>query len=239
MVKRRLIMKSKVHLENWKPPLPICKFVSYVKKSIQQLWIRQREDSPPFHFNLSPASQSHKRRFHSRAVSSFDFSIYSWWRPRPWEMTCDWLVGFCPDAKYMIFVVETRTPRIMDLSPWRTLTSLGSNLVTSFPNFFFADHKQFPNARLPSWWFSYSGVKSHLLCVHSVFLHESCLPSKKCTFWHLYGENNFNSLSLIESPTLFLAGIREKGDWKVSIAYWCWVFNHACLDYVKPNWRKV
>lgn len=76
------------------------------------------------------------------------------------------------------------TLKIMVLSPWRTLTSFDSNLVTLFPNSFFVDCKY----SVPQMLFYYLGVslihelKRHLSCVHSVFLEELCIVLSNLCF---------------------------------------------------------
>lgn len=49
-----------------------------------------------------------------------------------------------------MIVVETITPKVLVLLPWRTLTSFGFNLVTLVPNSFLLDHNYSVPQRLSS-----------------------------------------------------------------------------------------
>lgn len=45
---KQINIKSKLHLETWKPQLPICKFVSYVKKKHPTLRKSEADECVPF-----------------------------------------------------------------------------------------------------------------------------------------------------------------------------------------------
>ena len=72
---KQINIKSKLHLENWKSQLPICKFVSYVKKKYPTFV--KKAKGGLYSFSLSYWAQSNKPTHRvskfSRAVSVFYF----------------------------------------------------------------------------------------------------------------------------------------------------------------------
>lgn len=108
---KQINIKSKLHLETWKPRLPICRFVSYVKQRHPTLRKSEPDECVLFQNHRHPR-QTHPPK---------DGCVLVIEGPRLHE-----LVRFCPEGMQMNHLVGKITPKAPVLLPSRAPTSLAS-----------------------------------------------------------------------------------------------------------------